>query len=1110
MNAEAVTWEKAEAARVASAMARVTALLSRDLSPQAVGEAILQQMLEAFGVRMAFLGTVSEERREILCLAQSGADRKRPSLVTPLLSFDDPYLISLAVRTRRTQVIQSPDEIPAGLGGTLEYASKLQLGAMIAVPLIAYDRLVGALACALPGGRRFTPEALEALHAIAQIGAVTLDNSHRLASERRLREQVEAVRHASLTIDRLKDLGSALQATVDNARELVGARYGMLRLLGGGPEVEDIWCSSGLTAEQAHIIQEALEKCDSGPFVFDDFRPWRVRDAESDPCYSAFPWSQIELQNSCLLGVPTFQEDRPTARLYLIEKEGAPEFTPEDAYAAEMLMRHAVRTYDQVRAREALERELERRLRAEASLAQAQEIARLGTYTWDLQNDRIELSEVARHVLGVANGEAPLSFEGVLRRIHPDDRDRLTKETMTSLTTGRPAAPGEYRVVWPDGTVRVLYLTGNFVLEDGVPVRNSGTILDITERKRVETQLREREEWLSLIFDLAPIAMAIEGLDARFVRVNNAMCDLLGYTRSELLERTFQDISVSEDVPAGAAGLADLLSGKVPRFTLTKRYLRKNGSIVDATLYLSLVRDAEGRPQNFIAQIEDITERKRSEAALQRSEQQLRALIDLAPEGILINQDGKVALANRAIAAMLGYPSVNDLLGTPIPKIVREEDRELVSLRVKRTLEWGEPVPPAEIQLRRRDGSLVPTETVGIRIEFEGRPGTLVLLREISERKRAEADREHLISMLAAERRWLETVIDRTPVGIVLIEATEGGHFHMNQVARDILGGGDRVQRDFVRFKHPVCDTNGRELEPYEKITARTLRGETIVGEEFLVAHVSGARIPIRVNAGALRDEHGRVSGAIIVVEDITPIKEQARLREEWMSVIAHDLRQPVTVIIAYAHLLAHSLEDPRLKVKLDHINRSARQLQRLISDLLDMSRIEARQLSLHPSRIRVEEALRAAAERAMAAAAEHPIHVEIDVGVESIWADPERLDQILSNLLSNAAKYSYPHSAIRVHAVRQNRFVEIRVMNTGEGLPPDELRRLFTRFHRANRALESRVSGVGLGLYITHGLVEAHGGRIWAESEPDAITTFSFTVPIAPEVTGFTRALGK
>jgi signal transduction histidine kinase len=276
---------------------------------------------------------------------------------------------------------------------------------------------------------------------------------------------------------------------------------------------------------------------------------------------------------------------------------------------------------------------------------------------------------------------------------------------------------------------------------------------------------------------------------------------------------------------------------------------------------------------------------------------------------------------------------------------------------------------------------------------------------------------------------------------------------------------------------------------------------------ELLIRRDDGSQLPIRASTAILKNAEGAQQGVVTVFEDITAIKEFERIREEWTSVVAHELRQAIGVISLSAQLALEIEKDEHSREmvvrELERIRRSTKRLTRMVDDLIDVSRIEARRLELTHQEVDLPGLVGETVDRL-----EHFVH-EGGVRVEQrnipgpVWADAGRIEQVLGNLFSNAVKYGDPTAEILIELTGRQTEVQVTVSNRGPGIPPDELPQLFNRFARAQQARRAKVPGLGLGLYICKGIIEAHGGRIWAESTPSGPTRFHFTLPLAPERKG-------
>jgi signal transduction histidine kinase len=259
------------------------------------------------------------------------------------------------------------------------------------------------------------------------------------------------------------------------------------------------------------------------------------------------------------------------------------------------------------------------------------------------------------------------------------------------------------------------------------------------------------------------------------------------------------------------------------------------------------------------------------------------------------------------------------------------------------------------------------------------------------------------------------------------------------------------------------------------------------------------------VSAAPVLDAQGRRSGAVAIYQDISTRKELERLREEWSSAVAHDLRQPVGIISVGAGLLATQLDRGQLdeaRTVLGRIRQSTERLNRMITDLLDVSRIGAGRLVIERTETDLVPWLDDAVGRLAMLAPRNPVRLRTELHRAVASIDPMRIEQVLGNLISNAAKYGEPGADVTIRLAAAGVHFEVGVTSRGLGILPTELPMLFHRFSRTDAARKGAAPGLGLGLYICKGLVEAHGGTIRVTSEPGVETTFTFTIPGVTEAT--------
>lgn len=348
------------------------------------------------------------------------------------------------------------------------------------------------------------------------------------------------------------------------------------------------------------------------------------------------------------------------------------------------------------------------------------------------------------------------------------------------------------------------------------------------------------------------------------------------------------------------------------------------------------------------------------------------------------------------------------------------------------------------------------------------------------------------VSYVAERRRgeWLHNVIDQMPIGVLVYD--ERCQLRaVNQACKALrceMKLTDQYGNASFALEHP----GGAVLEPDEHPVARAFeRNETVVGEELELVDAEGRKIPVIVSALPVRTASGQCCGVTTTIENISDRRRQERMRNEWSAMIAHDVRQPVSALAMAADLLMQlHAADPtdRERKLIERVRRASSQLARMIEDLSDASLLESKRLSLHRDRVDMGALVESIVESPGAPA----IRARLDVALEA-WVDEDRIRQVLANLLSNAEKYGSPGAPIELTVSSHDDEIEVVVTNEGPGIPSDRLPLVFDRFERG---CETGTPGLGLGLYITKGIVEAHGGRVWAESTPGQTTSFHVVLP--------------
>jgi PAS domain S-box-containing protein len=347
------------------------------------------------------------------------------------------------------------------------------------------------------------------------------------------------------------------------------------------------------------------------------------------------------------------------------------------------------------------------------------------------------------------------------------------------------------------------------------------------------------------------------------------------------------------------------------------------------------------------------------------------------------------------------------------------------------------------------------------------------------------------------DRTTLRRVLEAVPDGIVFVDASTG-YVGSNPAFEVMLGRAIDPALGASQELGIICAPDGRPLPHEDLPSTHALAGRNTTGRELLFCPDSGPQLPVSANAAPVQGADGTIIGAVVTFRDVSAQKEIEKLRCEFEAMVVHDLRNPIQSILMGLELLQTKVDihNPLTAPLLERLQRSALGLAQIARDLLDAARVDLARIPLKCVSLDVAACSRAVVERMRSTLGARSIVVEASE-VPPAMVDPIRLDQILTNLIENAGKYSAEDTTIRVAVQRSGDGVEIAVTDQGMGIAPEEVPKLFDRFYQTKRARD-RGAGLGLGLYITKGFVEAHGGRIEAESKLGEGSTFRVWLPFA------------
>jgi signal transduction histidine kinase len=377
------------------------------------------------------------------------------------------------------------------------------------------------------------------------------------------------------------------------------------------------------------------------------------------------------------------------------------------------------------------------------------------------------------------------------------------------------------------------------------------------------------------------------------------------------------------------------------------------------------------------------------------------------------------------------------------------------------------------------------------------------LERSEANRETAERGRRELAAALATieeQRRFSDAILDTVDVGLVLLDA-DGTYRSMN-----------KRHETFMRISYPdghsgragqlgqvYAEDGVSRLSREEMPTYRASQAEEFDDCLLWIGADPLTRRAISVSARSVRDE-GAFAGAALAYKDVTEFMRALKVKDEFVASVSHELRTPLTSIVGYVDILRERPDlPPDVLAQLDVVARNTDRLNRLVADLLHTAQVDDGPMHVVRSKTDLGAIVRDSVQAATPAAERAGVGIEVDAPVSlMVMADPQRMAQVVDNLVSNAIKYTVAGGRVRVTVALDGNRVELSVADTGIGIAASDRDRLFTRFFRSRQAEERSIQGVGLGLSITKAIVESHGGRIEVESELGQGSEFRVRLPIA------------
>ncbi|MFO1418094.1 MAG: PAS domain S-box protein [Methylotetracoccus sp.] len=739
-------------------------------------------------------------------------------------------------------------------------------------------------------------------------------------------------------------------------------------------------------------------------------------------------------------------------------------------------------------------------------------------WEWRPEADELGLSARARAILGVDEDGRPIDRARLMNLIHPADQPAATMYLRHSGDDDR-VHHAELRWRHGDGRYRCIEFRGLMIQGVGQRApRMAGVLTDITERKQAIEQLRLREEGVRLIVEQSVDGILVHDTQLRYVDVNPAACRMLGYTREEILARGVTDMVESAELARIAPDIDRFASGQIA--VSEYRCRRKDGSV-----FIGEVTGSELPDGRFLGILRDISERKRAERELMDSEQRLRIALNAARMGVWdYDFSTSTLIWSPEIYALFGIPA-GDCSRDYLETLIHEEDRGIAYAAMERAIASRTPYH-AVYRVRTASGLQWVEDWGAIHYHPDGSPVRVVgVAQNITERHETET------SLRDSEIRF-RTLIDQSPLAIQIV-GTDGRTLRVNPAWERLWGvrfadlGNYNLLEDRQLQDRKIMEAieNAFAGRASSAMTIEYDRGEPVEQAD------GGGPVLVRTVIYPSKRSDGGVGEVVLIQEDVTAFEratrelerhrndletivasrtaELARAKEmaeaasvaksTFLANMSHEIRTPLNGVLGSAQT-GQRLPDitPRGREIFAQILNSGRVLLAVINDILDFTKIEAGKLSVEAVPCDPAELVARVADNLRPNADAKGLVLSITTAPElpgMCLADPVRLTQILLNLVGNAIKFT-EQGRVVVSARRDGDCLLFRVEDTGIGMTPDQIDRLFEPFEQADSSTTRRFGGTGLGLAITRRLVDLMSGEIRVESRSGQGSSFEVRLP--------------
>jgi PAS domain S-box-containing protein len=720
--------------------------------------------------------------------------------------------------------------------------------------------------------------------------------------------------------------------------------------------------------------------------------------------------------------------------------------------------------------------------------------AELGTWDLDPVKDIVTWDEKCKQLYGFAKGEEVISYTEVLKYIHPDDRERIAQTVQQALIPGLGGFyDSEFRTIGAeDGIIRWLRCRGKaYFNEEGKCIRFAGTALDISK----EITGKEEQRKLFTLIDHSSDFISLSGMDNNIYYVNAAGREMMGLDATE---------------PIFLPGLEFVMPGETERIrNSVYKDLIKDGRWSGEVLYrhfktgeaipvhgtaVMIYDEVTGQPQGRVSISRDLRREIADRQALINSEQLLQNITSAAPAALWMSDDeGLITYANKTWTDWTGQ-TFEETLGTGWLEMILPEDRLRAAEKFLKDLKLRRPYE-VDFRLLFKDGSIhwcIATGNPQYNAdgEFAGYIGACT---DVTEKTIIDIELQRKNAELNDQIKQFEFVTDFMPVQLWTAKTT-GELDYVNKRAVDFFGlpQKDITGPQWLEQVHPD------DRDACVATWAASLESGRLYQFEFRLRDKEGNYKWHLARALPFMSD-GQIVKWFGTNTDIHEQKQMQRQKDDFLGIASHELKTPVTSIKAYAQVLGAMLSkegDAKKAAMVEKMDSQLNRLTNLIGDLLDVTKINSGKIQFNKTWFNFNDVVQDNVQDLQHTTNKHTLETNFKETGE-VYSDKDRIGQVITNLITNAIKYS-PHSdRIIVSTHLEGKEVVVCVQDFGIGIPDDKKNRVFEQFYRVSGNKQHTFPGLGLGLYISSEIIKREGGRMWVNSVEGKGSTFCFSLPV-------------